>query len=98
VQASPTDSTITVQNSGTAAVDLSGWRLRAGTSTAALPANTRVAPGESLTVHTGSGTSSGQDVYLGQEGAALASGLQPGATVALLDGQGGVVAEMTLPR
>jgi hypothetical protein len=97
-QLSPTDTTITIQNAGTQAVDMSGWRMRVGTATAALPANTRVGPGETLTVHTAGGTSAGRDVYLGQEAAALLGGLQPGAGVALLDAQGNVVSEFVLPR
>jgi lamin tail-like protein len=97
-QLSPTDTTITIQNAGTQAVDMSGWRMRVGTVTAALPANTRLGPTETLTVHTASGTSTGRDVYLGQEAAALLGALQPGAGVALLDAQGNVVSEFTLPR
>lgn len=98
VQVSSADSTIAVQNAGSAAVDLGGWRLRVAGATATLPANARVGPGESLTIHTGSGTSSGRDVYLGQEGASLVGALQPGATVALVDPQGATVAEAAVPR
>jgi len=77
---------------------MSGWRLRVGTATATMPANTRVAPGQTITIHTASGTSGGQDVYLGAEAAALLSGLQPGASVQLVDAQGTVVSEFALPR
>ena len=97
-QLSPTDTTIRVENAGTAAVDMSGWRLRVGTATATMPANTRVAPGQTITIHTASGTSGGQDVYLGAEAAALLSGLQPGASVQLVDAQGTVVSEFAVPR
>jgi len=97
-QLSPTDATITIQNAGNAVVDMTGWRLRVGGATVTLPANSRVAPGESITIHTASGTNSGTDVYLGSDAATLLSGLQPGATVALVDAQGTVVSEFVLPR
>lgn len=98
VNLSPTDTTITVQNAGTSAVDMSGWQLRVGDATATMPPNTSAAPGDTITIHTASGTSSGRDVYLGAQGAALLSGLQPGANVRLVDAQGGVQAEFTIPR
>jgi hypothetical protein len=98
VQVSPADTTITLQNSGNAAADLSGWKLRVGSTTATLPANTRAGPGETITLHTASGTSSGRDVYLGQDAAALLVGLQPGANIALLDAQDRTVTEFTIPR
>ena len=97
-QLSPTDTTITVQNAGNAVVDMTGWQLRVGGAAVTLPSNSRVAPGESITIHTASGTNSGTDVYLGSDAATLASGLQPGATVALVDAQGTVVSEFVLPR
>ena len=97
-QIGPTDSTITVQNTSGSAVDMSGWRLRVGSATATLPANSRVAANDTATIHTASGTSSGKDIYLGQDATALLAGLQPGATVALLNAQGTSVAEFTLPR
>jgi hypothetical protein len=77
---------------------MSGWRLRVGTATAALPGNARAAPGEVVTIHTASGTSTARDIYLGQEAASLISGLQPGATVALLDAQNQTVTEFVIPR
>lgn len=97
-QLSPTDSTVTVQNNSSAAVDLSGWKIRVGSSTASLPANSRVGANESVTIHTASGTSAGRDIYLGQEAVALLGGLQPGASIALVDAQNAVVSEFILPR
>jgi competence protein ComEC len=96
-QVSPADTTFTLQNSGSLPVDLTGWRLRVGSSTAKLP-DVTVPPGGTVTVHTASGTNSARDIYLGQEAAALISGLQPGASVALLDAQGTPVSEFMLPR
>jgi hypothetical protein len=98
VQPSATDSTITIRNQGNAAADLAGWQLRVGAATARLPSGARVEPGQTLTVHTGSGTTSGPDIYLGSDGAALLSAVQPGATIALMNQQNQVVSELTMPR
>ena len=97
VQLGPSDVTVTVQNAGSAVVDLNGWRLRVGTATATIPAGARVAPGQSTTIHTAAGTNSASDVYLGQEAASLVPELRPGATVALVDAQGNVVGELRIP-
>jgi hypothetical protein len=97
VQLSPTDTTITVQNVSNAAVDLTGWKLQVGSATAALPSGARVAPNASVVIHTGAGTSAGQEIYLGQDAATLVGGLRPGATLALIDAQGTSVAQFTLP-
>lgn len=97
-QLSPTDTTITVQNTSGSAVDLTGWRLRVGTATATLPANAQVAANDTVTIHTASGTTGGKDIYLGQDATALLTGLQPGASVALVNPQGSSAAEFTLPR
>jgi hypothetical protein len=88
---------VTLRNGTPAALDLSGWGLRVGGATARLPANTRLAPGGSLTIHTGAGTSGGEDVYLGEAAGALIANLRPGASIALVDAQGQVVSEFGLP-
>ena len=91
------DTTVTVQNVTSSAVDLAGWRLRVGAATAALPSGSRVGPNEVITIHTAAGTSTAQEIYLGQEATALIGGMRPGARVALVDAQGTVVGEFTLP-
>ena len=93
----PSDVTITVQNVSGTAVDLTGWRLRVGSATAALPSSARVGPDESVTIHTAPGATTARDIYLGQEASALVGGLRPGATVALVDPQGTAAAEFVLP-
>jgi Lamin Tail Domain len=98
VQPSATDTTITIRNQGNAVVDLAGWQLRVGTATARLPSGARVEQGQTLTVHTGTGTTSGSDVYLGSDGPALLAAVQPGATIALIDQQNRVVSELIIPR
>ena len=97
VQPGAPDSTITVENDGGTADDLSGWSLTVGRVSMQLPANTRIEPGSRLVLHTGSGASTGQDVYLGLDPAALASAIQPGAVVALRGASGDVVTQMTMP-
>ena len=42
----------------------SAGRRRIGTTTVSLPANLQVRPGESVVIHTGSGTSTDKEVYL----------------------------------
>jgi hypothetical protein len=96
-QLSPTDTTLSVQNTGSTPLDLAGWRLSVGQASATLPSGARIAPGETVTIHTAAGTSSARDIYLGQEAAALMSGLRPGATIALVNGQGQQVGQFTLP-
>jgi hypothetical protein len=98
VQLSPTDTTIGLRNTGSTAIDLSGWMLRVGTASASLPANSRVGPGETLTVHAASGTNSGNNVYLGADAATLLTGLQPGAAISLTNPQGQAAAQFTIPR
>jgi hypothetical protein len=96
-QLSTTDTTITIQNVSGSTIDLAGWRLSVGQATATLPSGARIAPNETVTIHTASGTSTARDVYLGQDAAALMSGLRPGATVAVTNPQGERVAQFTLP-
>jgi len=88
---------MTLENDGATAVDLSGWSLVVGTVSMQLPANARVEPGSQLVLHTGSGTSTGQDVYLSQNVATLASAVQPGASIALRDTNGITITQTTIP-
>lgn len=97
VQLSPQDATITLQNTGSTVVDLAGWQLRVGAQQAVLPQNTVALPGQAITLHAASGTSSGTDVYLGTVAPALATGLQPGAQVALVDPSGRAATQFTIP-
>jgi hypothetical protein len=91
------DTTITIQNTSTGAVDLTGWKLRAGATSVTLPGNLRLGPNETATIHTASGTSAGADIYLGQAATPLLSELLPGRSIALLDPNNALVAEFRLP-
>jgi hypothetical protein len=79
-------------------IDVGGWQLHVGNASAALPENAVVEPGGSLTVHAGEGVSADDELYLGSAGDALASAALPGAPVRLTDDDGGIVAEVTVPR
>ncbi len=98
ISLNPADTTITVQNAGTQAVDMSNWQLRVGSASATMPPNTSAAPGDTVVIHTATGTSTGRDVYLGAQAASLIAGLQPGATIQMLNAQGAVQAEFVIPR
>jgi hypothetical protein len=91
------DTTLTLRNSGAAPVDLTGWGLRAGDATAALPSSAQVAPGSAVTLHTTSGASTPTDIYLGGAATSILPNLRSGQRIALVDGQGRVVSEMMLP-
>ncbi|MFC4406703.1 lamin tail domain-containing protein [Haloarchaeobius iranensis] len=62
------DEYVVLENSGNATLDLSGWELvdEAG-KTFAFPDGFTLAPGERVTIHSGSGTDSATDLYWGQE-------------------------------
>lgn len=92
----PNDVAVTLRNNGTAPVDASSWSVRVGSASASLPAGTTIPPGQSITLHTAAGTSTSTDVYLGQA-AALLSAVAPGVIVQLVNGQGTVVNELTIP-
>lgn len=97
VRLDPADTTITLRNSGSSAVDLAGASLRVGDSTISLPAGARVNPGSTVTIHTARGTGSATDVYLGDAGAQLVAAVRPGARVAVLDRDGRTLTEFTVP-
>ena len=96
VQTSGADSTIQIQNTSTGAVDLTGWQLQVGNASAALPSGMSVAPGASVTVHTGTGTSTPTDVYLGAQAQNVSANVKPGAQVVLQSPSGPVTA-FTVP-
>ena len=91
------DATITLRNTSADPVDLSGWQVRVGDQAATLPSGARVPPGQSLTLHTAGGTSTGTDLYLGTQADALRGSLQRGARVALVDDRGNVVGDFVIP-
>ena len=97
VQSSQTDSTVTLQNTSSSAVDLTGWQLQVGNASVALPSGMNVAPGETVTLHTGTGTSTPSNVYLGTSAQTLNANLKPGAQVVLQSPSGPMTA-FTVPN
>jgi hypothetical protein len=91
------DSTLTLRNQSSQAIDLSNHQIRVGTTSVPMPANARVQAGGTLTIHTASGTGDASNVYLGDEARALITSLRPGATVALIRDDGQRTAEFTIP-
>jgi hypothetical protein len=96
VNSTPTDATITVQNTSANRVDMSGWSLQVGAATAQLPSGLNVQPNQSVTLHTGEGTSTASDVYLGAAARPLTAEVKPGARV-VLQGPSGPPAAFTVP-
>jgi hypothetical protein len=96
-QLNPSDPTLTLQNTGGQPVDMTGWKLRVGSSTVNMPANSKVGPNETVTIHVAPGTSTAKDVYLGAEAMTLATALRPGARVAIENQSGSTVTEFALP-
>lgn len=93
------DSTITLRNQGTQAVDLSNTQVRVGSASVTLPDNLRVMPGQQITLHTASGSNAANQVFLGNVGGSnLVSALQPGARIEVVGGNGTTLAQFTIPR
>jgi len=78
-------------------VDLTGWQLQVGTASVALPGGMNVTPGQTVTLHTGSGTSTSSDVYLGSSAQSISANLKPGAQVVLQSPSGPMTA-FTVPN
>ncbi|WP_424008750.1 lamin tail domain-containing protein [Haloferax denitrificans] len=84
---------VTLRNDGDATVDLSGWTVSdAAGATYTFAEGTDLAPGASLTLHTGSGTDTDEDVYWGRGGAVWNNG---GDTVTIRDAAGDEVLAYT---
>jgi endonuclease YncB( thermonuclease family) len=64
--ASLNEETVVLRNDGTTSIDMSGWTLENGNGdTYAFPSGYTLAAGDSVRVHTGSGTDSSTDLYWG---------------------------------
>lgn len=99
----PVDNAIVLKNQSNTPVDLSGWKLRVGGergSTATLPSNARIEPNGTLEVHTYTGNSSGNVLYLGEAGSSLAVslGFAFDGKIELLDPSGKVVSGLDFKR
>lgn len=87
---------VMLRNTGTQPVDLSGWKLRVGNTSATLPQAARISPNETVNVHLAAGTTTQRDIYLGSEGLALVGALRPGTQVILQNAQGQDVTQFSV--
>jgi micrococcal nuclease len=85
------DEYVTVENTGSKALDLSGWTVTdtAG-HTYTVPNDVSLGPGESITLHTGSGTDTQADLYWDRGGAVWNNG---GDTVTVTTDTGSTAAQ-----
>jgi len=77
---------------------VSGWRLEVGSQSVVIPGNAIIQPGETLILRAGAGESSDREIFLGPESYPVALAATPGTRVRLLNPEGGVAAETTVPR
>jgi archaellum component FlaF (FlaF/FlaG flagellin family) len=89
VKVSQDDTTVTLRNSGSSAMNVSQWILSIGTFPLLLPVSThlQIDPNESVTLHLTRGDDTDEDVYLGQAPDALINSMQPGTSLVLLNRQ-----------
>jgi hypothetical protein len=93
------DATVSVRNNSAARVNISGWHLAVGTSTAPLldTANLGIDPSQTIKLHLALGTSTPGNVYLGQASSGLAHSLTPGQRVSLTDFDGDIASVYQIP-
>jgi micrococcal nuclease len=66
---------ITIENTGSETLDLSGWTVTDAVGhTYTVPSGVTLAPGEAITLHTGSGTNTQTDLYWDRSGAVWNNG------------------------
>jgi micrococcal nuclease len=82
---------ITVENTGSATLDLSGWTVTDAVGhTYTVPSGVTLAPGETITLHTGTGTDTEADLYWDRSGAVWNNG---GDTVTVTTERGTTAAQ-----
>jgi micrococcal nuclease len=87
----PNGEWVVLENTGDAELDLTGWTLGdAAGHTYRFPDGVTLAPGERVTLYTGGGTDSADDLYWGADGAVWNN---DGDTVIVRDAEGDVVVE-----
>ncbi|WP_080505202.1 lamin tail domain-containing protein [Halorubrum aethiopicum] len=87
------DEYVVFENTGTSSIDLSNWELAdAADHTYSFPDGTVLAPGDTITIYTGSGTDTESEVYWGQSSPVWNN---DGDTVILLNDKGTTVIEET---
>jgi hypothetical protein len=98
VRAQVDNLTVTLRNTSNQPVNLGGYTLRVGNMPYTLPQSAAaMAPGATMSIHTGQGTNTASDVYLGQDAAAVISAAAANPSVALIAPGGNVIAEAAVP-
>lgn len=90
----PNGEWVNLRNTTSRTVDVSGFRVVAGSSTYTFPAGSTIAAGSRLRLYVGSGTASSTARYWGQSGAIFANA---GGSVALRDASNVLVRSFTYP-
>jgi hypothetical protein len=85
VDVNPTDTTVTLQNSGNNSENLRGWTLIMGPIFAVSLTDFSIGGGQTLTLHFSLGTSTPTDIYLGLGSDLAVESLKPGTRVVLVD-------------
>lgn len=84
VKVGPTDTMVSIQNSGSAPMTLAGWTLVMGPDLSMVLSDITVKAGQTRQLHFSQGTDTDSDVYVGFGSAVARASLQPGARVVLI--------------
>jgi hypothetical protein len=84
VAVSGTDTTVTIQNSGSSPMSLKGWTLVMGPDMSIVLGDINVNAGQARHLHFSEGTDNDSDVYIGFGSTAAHGSLQPGSRVVLI--------------
>ncbi len=96
VNITASDSTVVVQNSGSAPINLQGWTLYFGPNIPITLQSIMLAPGQTRTLHVTAGTTTDSDVYLNVPSVgAISTTMTPGQRVVLVDPNDQILAFFT---
>jgi hypothetical protein len=84
VTVSPVDTTVSIQNSGTTPMSLSGWTLVLGPDASVVLGDISIKAGQTRLLHFSQGTDTDGDVYIGFGSTATQASLKPGTRVVLI--------------
>jgi hypothetical protein len=78
------DTTVVIHNSGQSAANLTGWTLLIGAAFSVGLVDVVVGPGQTMTLHFGTGVGSATDTYLGLGSGIASSAFDPGTRIVLV--------------
>lgn len=82
------DEYVVLENTGSASIDVTGWTISDESGKTYTFSSLTLSPGQTVTIHTGSGSDTSSDVYWGRSGAVWNNG---GDTVSVSDSSGSAV-------